>query len=95
MARLGDESPVMESDSNQVEVINVASQMVRFEIDGNRYVLKPGQTVALHRSYALPRTVAGRDQVPSVVELLTSKQVLSVTDKRASAVLAQYQARRG
>ena len=78
---------VEDQDTNQVEVINIASQTVRFEIDGNRYVLRPGQTCSLHKSYALARkTAKNRDAIPSVVEMLTSKQVLSITDPRAAGV---------
>lgn len=86
MAKLDANGEVVEQEfqTNQVEVINISSTNVRFEIEGNRYVLRPGQTVSLHKSYALPRSmVKGKDPVPSVVELLTAKQVLAVTDSRA------------
>ncbi len=88
MATLNDdgefEKPDVDFQSNQIEVINISAGNVRFEIEGNRYILRPGQVVSLHKSYALPRSmVKGKDPVPSVVELLTAKQVLAVTDPRA------------
>lgn len=74
----------VEFESNQVDVINISSGTVRFEIDGSRYVLKTGQVVSLHKSYALARQIQkNKDPIPSVVELLTSKMVLAVTDPRA------------
>jgi len=98
MAKLGENGEVIdpqEFQSNQVEVVNISSNNVRFEIEGNRYVLRPGQTVSLHKSYALPRAmVKGKDPVPSVVELLTSKQVLAVTDQRARQVVSAAGARK-
>lgn len=82
------ETGSVEFDSNQTEVINISSHPVRFEVDGNRYVLKPGQVVSLHNSYALARQMTkGRDPVPSVIELLTGRQVLAVTDPRARSMV--------
>ena len=79
-----DENGVEFNDTNQVEVINISGHNVKFDIDGNRYLLKPGQTTRLHKAYALPRSMAAeRDPLPSVVEMLTSKKVLAITDPRA------------
>ncbi len=90
MAYDSDAEPVeMEFVSNQTEVINIASHPVRFEIDGNKYILKPGQVVSLHNSYALAKQLQkNKDPIPSVVEMLTSKMVLAVTDPRARHMLA-------
>ncbi len=78
------EGEIEQFQTNQTEVINISGQNVRFEVDGNRYMLRPGQTVSLHNAYALPRQMQkNKDPIPSVVEMLTSKQVLSVTDPRA------------
>ncbi len=77
-----------EFETNQTEVINIAAHNVRFEIDGNRYILKPGQVVSIHNSYALARQLQkNKDPLPSVVEMLTSKMVLAVTDPRARHML--------
>ncbi len=81
------EDGAVEYDTNQVDVINISSNVVRFEIDGNKYVLKPRQTTKLHKSYALMRKMsADRDPLPSQIELLTSKRVLAITDERARHV---------
>ncbi len=81
---------VREADSNQVDVVNISAQVVRFEIEGNRYVLRPGQTVSLHKSYALERKHAkNRDAIPSVIEMLTSKMVLQVNDHRARGAVGR------
>lgn len=71
-------------ETNSVECVNISARVVRFEIAGTRYALKPGQSVFLHRSYALARKMAAnRDAIPSVVELQTAKMVLPITDQRA------------
>jgi hypothetical protein len=73
-------------ETNQVECVNVGGRTVKFEIEGNRHVVKPGGSVMLHKSYGLPRKMApNRDAVPSVVETLTNRQVLPVTDQRTGA----------
>lgn len=88
MAKIGDEISVNESETNQVDVINISSGNVRFEIEGNRYALKPGHTVPLHKAYALSRSMQkGKDPVPSTVELLTAGQVIAVSDPRARHML--------
>jgi len=72
-----------QQETNSVECVNISARVVRFEIAGTRYALKPGQSVFLHKSYALARKMAAnRDAIPSVVELQTSKMVLPITDKR-------------
>lgn len=84
----GFERGTTEFKSNQTEVINISAGNIRFEIDGNRYLLKPGQVVSLHNAYALPRQMTkGKDPIPSVVEMLTSKMVLAVSDNRARAMV--------
>ncbi len=91
MAVENEDGEVVEQEfkSNQTEVINIAAHPVRFEIDGNRYILKPGQVVTLHNAYALARQLQkNKDPIPSVVEMLTSKMVLAVTDPRARHMLA-------
>lgn len=78
-----------EFESNQVEVVNVGPSTVKFDIDGNRIVLKPGHVIPIHKSYGLPRpTQPNRDPLPSVVELLTDRKVLPVTDPRAKQFLS-------
>ena len=74
----------------QIEVINISSSVQRFVIDNDRIRLNPGQSMRLNRAYAAPRKLhEGRDPLPPVIELLTNKQVLPVTDPRARGALAQ------
>jgi hypothetical protein len=86
------EDQQQEPEENAVDVINIGSTPMRFEIDGVRYKLAPGEMTKIHKAYALPRQMqAGKDAVPSAVELLTNKQVLWVGDKRARARAAAVQ----
>jgi hypothetical protein len=66
------------------EVVNISSNVVRFEIEGLRHVLKPGERASIHVNYALPRQFANnRDPIPSAIDLMTGGAVVSVLDKRA------------
>lgn len=66
------------------EVVNISSNVVRFELDGLRHVLKPGERTNVHTNYALQRRFAeNRDPIPSAIDLMTGGAVVSVTDKRA------------
>jgi hypothetical protein len=85
-----DDGEIAQFQPNQTEVINISGQNIRFEVDGNRYVLRPGQVVSLHNAYALPRQMQkNKDPIPSVIEMLTAKQVLAVTDPRAAHMVAK------
>ncbi len=83
------ESGSVEMESNMTDVINISASNQRFEVDGSRYLLKPGQVVPIHNAYALPRQMTrNKDAVASAVELLTNKCVLPVTDPRARAMVS-------
>lgn len=76
-----------------VEVINISGEIMRFELDGAKYKLKPKQTVKVHQSYGTAKKLqSDRDAVPSTVELLTNKKVLPITDSRAKQFLSAAQA---
>lgn len=77
-----------EEESNAVDCINVSAEVVRFEIEGTRYKLKPLEVIPLNKAYALPKHLQpNRDPVPSSIELLTGKKVLPVTDPRAKGAV--------
>ena len=82
-----------DQEENTVEVINISSDIVRFELEKTRYRLAPKERMRVHKSYGLPRQLQdGRDPVPSTVELLTNKKVLPISDKRARGVVASLEA---
>lgn len=76
-------------------VINIGSQAKRFTIggspgeEGTRYVLKPGQTAILNPNYSKRRPSApGTEPRPSIIELMTGGDVVSVEDPRAASAVA-------
>ena len=69
-------------------MMNISSDTVKFELDSLRYKLKPKETTRIHRNYALPRQMQpDKDPVPSVVELLTGKKVLAMSDPRVKSAI--------
>lgn len=77
-----------DGETNLVDVINVSGETLRFELDGNKYKMAPKDVIKINKAYANPRQLQeGKDPIPSVVELLTNKKVLSVTDKRVRSLL--------
>jgi hypothetical protein len=78
-----------DEDSNMEEVINISSEVMRFELDGMKFKLQPKEVVQIHRNHAIPKILQkDRDPVASTIEMLTNKKVLSVKDKRARAALS-------
>lgn len=79
--------PIVDDEVNTVEVMNISSEIMKFEISGVRYKLSPRETAHIHKNYAIPRIMQeGRDPVPSVIELLTNRKVLPTSDKRVRAM---------
>ena len=71
-------------EQNTQEVINISSEVVKFDVDNMRIVLKPGEKITIHKNYAFPRKLKKeRDPIPSVVDLLTGGRVVATTDRRA------------
>lgn len=80
--------PAIDEDENTIEVINISSETMKFEIDGMKIKLAPKERFKIHKNYATPRVMQPeRDPVPSTIELLTNKKVLPINDKRVRAVL--------
>lgn len=81
-----DEDDVIPSDL--VQIVNVSSQMAKFELDGMKYKLRPGQIGECRASYARPMQLQkSADPLPSVVDRETNGRVLCVEDPRAKRVL--------
>lgn len=71
-----------------VEVVNIAPQVMKFNIDGVDYELKPKETMKISPSYALPRQMQkDKDPVPSVIELMTGGNVLATSLPKARRAL--------
>lgn len=69
--------------STLVPVINAWHGLVKFEMAGRRYRLKPGEIAMVEGAYGTPRVFRkGGDPIPSVVELDTGRKVLPVSDPR-------------
>jgi len=81
--------PVHGQESNQVEVINISDQPMRFNLDGMIYVLEPLERAKVHSSYTKNRQMQPkRDPVKPILELMTNGKVLPVTDPRAKEAVA-------
>lgn len=80
------------NDDNTIEVINISSETLKFELEGMKFSIKPKERIRVHKSYATPRLMQqGRDPVPSAVELLTNHKVLPITDKRVRAMIGNVE----
>jgi hypothetical protein len=72
--------------SNMEVCFNVSAETVKFEIDGTRYRMKPGDRITLNVAYTRPSVMMqGRDPVQSVVERLTSRKVLPASHRKLPA----------
>lgn len=68
-----------EDADNTKEIVNVSQNLVKFEIAGTKFQMKPGDRRHIHKSYATARAMQpNRDPVPSTIELLTNKMVLPI-----------------
>lgn len=68
-----------EDADNTKEIVNISQNVVKFEIAGTRFVMKPGDRRFIHKNYATARAMQpNRDPVPSTIELLTNKMVLPI-----------------
>lgn len=77
-----------DDDGDMVDVINVSPQVARFQLDGMRYKLKPGQVSQCRATYARPMKLRpGADPIPSVIDRETNGRVLCVEDPRAKKAL--------
>jgi hypothetical protein len=85
---MGIETEEYDPENDLVEVVNISSEIMKFELERIKYKLKPKEVVKIPKAYAMVKVMAeGRDPVPPTIELLTNKKVLPVTDKRAKAVM--------
>lgn len=81
-------------EPNDAEVVNISSEIMRFELDGIRYKLGPKETTRINKVHTISKkTAPGRDPVAPTIELITNKKVVPTTDKRARAVMGPAQPR--
>lgn len=85
---MAEEDESSDPEDTTVEVVNISSERMKFELEGQMHVMKPGDRRRVPRYLTVSRVMQkGKDPVPSAIELLTNKKVLPITDPRARAAL--------
>jgi hypothetical protein len=78
-----------DQETNMAEVVNISGEIMRFELDGQRFKLKPGETASVLKQHVvMRRTAPDRDPVQSTIALLTNNKVVAIDDPRARGKVA-------